>query len=190
MEANERWEKAIQHELEKIKNDDTIIDANKKTIQKFKSWLEGQGAAPATVWRHIYCFSKLCMAFDKDVNIVEANKDQVEVALGRIQKMKQLLWTTKDGRKHGGGFMDSSTREKTKSTLKFLKKHFKGQDQFYPPEVWSVKIKVIKESKLTPSDLVLDSEFAELHRVAKTARTHAILEILNASLYVLKKLSH
>ena len=175
---DEKWEQQTEHELSKIINNPDILEANKKTILKFRDWLETVDKRPATVWRHVYCYGKLCTAFDKDVNIIEASRQDVENALRKIRKLKTVVRTLNDGRTIGGEMMDDATKEKLKSTLKFMFKHFKGEDTYYPEQVRDVKCKPVKESSMTPEDLVTDAEFAALHKAAKTPRTHAILEIL------------
>jgi integrase/recombinase XerD len=70
------------------------------------------------------------------------------------------------------------TRVKVKITLKFMFKHYKGEDLYYPKEIAWIKTTVKRESKLAPSDLLTDEEIERMIGNAQNARDAAIIALL------------
>ena len=111
-----RWDQACARELRYIEADERIPAENKELIKNFMTYLTARGSKSATIWRHVYCYGKLLDAFDTNVKILEATREDVVKAMARVERLPN----------------GAETKAKIKITLKFLLKHYKGEDLYYP----------------------------------------------------------
>ena len=117
---------------------------------------------PATVWRHVYSYEKLLKAFNSKVDILNAKHEDVVAAIAKIEDLP----------------ISEPTRVKIKATLKFMYKHFKGEDLYYPKEVAWVKTTVKREPRLMPTDLLSEDEIERMIEGARNLRDRAIIALL------------
>jgi integrase len=158
-----RWEASCDKLLRRIDENPRVLSRNKKMIREFMVYLQARGSKPATVWRHVYSFEKLVNAFDYDVDIRKASREDVVKAVAKIERLP----------------VNSETKAKTKISLKFMLKHFNGEDIFYPREVAWVKTSVKERHKLMPDDLLTLDEISKLIDNAKNVRDAAIIALLS-----------
>jgi integrase len=157
-----RWDRNRELILKKIDDSRLILPDNKKLIRDFLIYLTARGSKPATVWRHVYSYEKLVNAFDYKVKILKATREDVVKAVAKIELLN----------------VNSETKGKIKATLKFMFKHFKGEDIYYPREIAWIKSSVKRESKLTPGDLLTEDEISKMICNAKNVRDAAIISLL------------
>jgi integrase len=158
-----RWDRNREGILKKIDDNGLILPENKELIRTFMTYLVARGSKPATVWRHVYSYEKLVNAFDYKVEILKATREDVVKAIAKIERLN----------------VNSETKAKIKATLKFMLKHFNGEDLYYPREVAWIKTSVKKESKLIPSDLLTEEEIGKMIDNARNVRDVAIIALLS-----------
>lgn len=149
--------------LSKIDESAQILPVNKQMIREFIIYLQARGSRPATVWRHVYSFEKIANVFDRSVDIRKATKKDVLDAVARLEQLN----------------VNPETKAKTKISLKFMFKHFNGEDLFYPREVAWVKTSVKRQSKLMPEDLLTAEEIDKLIENTMNLRDAAIIALLS-----------
>ena len=157
-----RWDRNRELILKKIDDNRLILPQNKRLIRDFLTYLTARGSKPATLWRHVYSYEKIANAFDYKVEILKATRENVVKAVAKIERLN----------------VNSETKGKIKATLKFMFKHFNGEDIYYPREIAWIKSTVKKESKLTPGDLLTEDEISRMIGNAKNARDAAIISLL------------
>ena len=158
-----KWELSVERVLNRIERDPRIPTENKKHIRDFVVYLRARGSMPATVWRHVYSYEKLLKAFEYKTDILKAKRDDVVKAVAQIETLP----------------LSDVTRAKIKATLKFMYKHFNGEDVYYPREVAWIKTTVKKESKIMPSDLLSEDEIEKMIENARNLRDAAIIALLS-----------
>ena len=82
-----RWDTHCQTVLNKIEANKRIPVENKKLIRDFVIYLTARGSKSATIWRHVYCYGKLLDAFDTNVMILQATRDDVVRAMAKVEKL-------------------------------------------------------------------------------------------------------
>src|ERR1700747_2327537 len=82
-----RWDHSRERLLAKIDNNELLLPANKELIHDFLIYLTARGSKPATVWRHVYSYEKLVTAFDSNVEILKASRDDVVRAIAKIERL-------------------------------------------------------------------------------------------------------
>jgi integrase len=162
LEVEPRWIRDAENLLKKIDDNALILPENKKLIRSFVIYLKARGSKPATVWRHVYSYGKLLDAFNHEVNILKATREDTVEAVAKIEGLR----------------LEPVTKAKVKATLKFMFKHFNGEDLYYPKEIAWIRTTVRKEGKLMPSDLLSDEEILKMLGNARNLRDVAIIALL------------
>jgi integrase/recombinase XerD len=157
-----KWDRNCELLLKKIDENQPVLPENKQLIRDFVIYLQARGSKPATVWRHVYSYEKLVNAFDYKVNIVRATREDVVRAVAKIEKLN----------------VNAETKAKIKISLKFMFKHFNGEDLFYPREVAWIKTNVKRERKLLPDDLLTDEEIDKLKDNTLNVRDLAMIALM------------
>jgi integrase/recombinase XerD len=158
-----RWESSTENILRRIDSSKDILPENKKLIRDFVIFLKARGSRPPTVWRHVYSYEKLLHAFDFKVSIINASREDSVLAISKIEELK----------------IGDVTKAKIKATLKFMFKHYKGEDVYYPREVAWIKTSTKRESRLMPGDLLTEKEIAKMIANAKNPRDAAIIALMS-----------
>lgn len=161
-ESQLRWDKNRDFLLKKIDENEKVLPANKKLIRDFMNFLVARGSKPATVWRHVHSYEKLVNAFDYNVEIVKAKREDVVVAVAKIEKLK----------------INAESKAKVKISLKFMFKHFNGEDLYYPREVAWIKTNVKRETRILPDDLLTEEEIDKMIDNAQNLRDRAIIALM------------
>lgn len=157
-----RWERHSETVLKRIDKNKLILPSNKKLIRNFVTYLTARGSKSATVWRHVYSYEKLLNAFDHKVEILNATKEDIVKAIANIERLS----------------VGKETKVKVKITLKFMFKHFKGEDLYYPKEIAWIKTTLKRENNIAPSDLLTEEEIDKMMGNAMNARDVAIIALL------------
>lgn len=157
-----RWNLNIEKVLHRIQSDQQIPAENKELINNFVTYLTARGSKSATIWRHVYCYGKLLRAFGPNVKILEATREEIVRAMANVEKLD----------------LGHETKVKIKITLKFLYKHYKGEDLYYPREVAWIKTTRKRESQIAPSDLLTEEEINKMIENATNPRDVAIISLL------------
>jgi integrase/recombinase XerD len=161
-EQNPIWVASTERVLERINSNPRVLPENKQHINDFVVYLRARGSMPATVWRHVYCYEKLVNAFDSSADILKARREEIVAAVAKIEALP----------------IGEITRAKIKITLKFMYKHFNGEDVFYPREVAWVKGSVRKKSRIMPSDLLSLEEIDSMIDNSRNLRDRAIIALM------------
>jgi integrase len=149
--------------IQKLGKSRKILPENAKLIREFVTYLQATSIKPATIWKYVYCYEKLLNAFDRNVVIINATRDDVIKAMTRIEAINTI---------------NPETKAKIKICLKRMFKHFAGEDLYYPKQIAWIKTSTNLESKLTPSDLLTEEEIDRIISNAHNIRDKAILGMM------------
>ena len=115
-----------------ILNNDRVLDANKKYVKQFVSYLQAKGSAPPTIVKHLYSLQTFLGAMDPAIDLKDATREQLQDAFGKME---------------ASGY-SQETKHHFKVSVKLLYKQLFGDGYYYPKQVaWITNKKLKKQNK-------------------------------------------
>jgi len=155
-------EKTTAFIVDRIKRDSTLTDVNKQAALDMLSFMQAKGSKQRTLQKHIYCFEKYLHAMDRNVDVKNATRLDIERALAKIE----------------GSEYSPETKRNIKVVVKSFYKHFVGEDYYYPKQIAWIKTTVPFNKKVLPEDILSESEVKRIIKAASSPRDKAIIAVL------------
>lgn len=154
------FEKIIKREIKKIKNSNGL---NKETLLRYYEQSVAEGLSLGRVCKRISKMRMLSDMFGKKFE--DSTKEDIVTLVRMIEEKNVSPWTKSDYKK----------------ILKKFYKWFKGDDEFYPPEVRWIKCGKKFPSKLMSKDLLTPEEGNSLKENASDVQDKALYSVLSDS---------
>jgi len=156
-------QRRLEREIALLKEDSTISDANKESIMQFVDYAFSQGISKGRIVRYFFDMKTIYRYLGKD--FVNANKDDIQALLGRLERSEKY---------------SKSTIRDLKLTLRKFYKWLRKSDDF-PEEVNWFKTHIRYEGIKNPEDMLTESEIARMIDSCVKARDRAFISILYES---------
>lgn len=153
----------LETRLESLRNDRTIIPANKKLILEFDSYIASIGLGRLRRLKYLGNLSWFSREFGKPFSKV-TKKDLLEL-VGKVETSDLKAWTKAD----------------RKILIKRFFKWFKGNDEDYPDEVRWIKCHVKERLVKLPEELISEDEIKRMADAATKPRDKAMIQVLYES---------
>lgn len=144
-----------------LSKDKTIPQSNKQELIKFNNFLKAQGRKDRTISKNDYCLVIFLKLLGKK-DILKVNRADIEAAMAKLEDSQY----------------SPKTKQNVRIVVKSFFKHAQGEDLFYPKHIAWIKTGIKNEKKLTPSDILTESEIKLLIQNASTVRDKAIIALL------------
>lgn len=153
----------LETRLESLRNDKSVIPANKKLILEFDSYIASIGLGRLRRLKYLGNLSWFSRNFGKPFAKV-TKKDLLEL-VGKVETSDLKAWTKAD----------------RKILIKRFFKWFKGNDEDYPDEVRWIKCHVKERLVKLPEELISEDEIKRMADAATKPRDKAMIQVLYES---------
>ncbi len=148
--------------LSRVRNNPRILKANKKALEDLVAYMQANGIKQTTIAKNVYCMEKFINAIDPKVNLVKAERQDIERAVAKIVSSD----------------LSEETKRAIRVVIKSFYKHFIGEDLYYPKQIAWIKTTVNKNRKFLPEDILNEEDIAKLLDAAPNPRDRAVIALL------------
>lgn len=157
------YERRLEGQLRRIKDDPSISEENKKLIYKFKDYAFSDGISTGRVVRYLFDLRVMAQLLNK--NFEDANKQNIQVLVGKLERSDR--------------FSKSTVRD-LKLTLRKFFKWLRDTDEF-PEEVKWFKTHIRYDGIKNPEDMLTEEEIQRMINICRNPRDRAFISTLYES---------
>jgi integrase/recombinase XerD len=159
------YKRQYERQVELLKEDKKILQVNKEISLKFRDYLLSEGIGVAKIGRYLLDIRKYAKMLKKPFD--EADKDDLRRVVGEIEQSE----------------LAPESKKCFKIMLRKLYRFIRGIDEkgIYPDEVKWISIRLPKNHKKLPEELLTEEEIKSIIRNCKTLRDKALVSTLSES---------